>query len=344
MAPRKKQPVTIYDIAERAKVSPATVSRVLHGSLHVSSGKRDAVLAAAAALSYRPNPMAQDLASGRSQTLGLLLPDMSSFWGRLVRGVETGVREHGLHLLMATADASDGDRRALDLLISHHVDGLVIAGGALLDADIVAVAAETPLVAVNRSLIGREDCRVHVGNFDGAVRAMRHLIELGHTRIAHIAGPLSHPDAADRRDGYLSALAEASLPLDPTLMIEGDFMWRGGLVAMETLLSAGREFTAVFASTDQMALGAMLALHHRGQHVPADVSVVGFDDEAFSAYCCPALTTVSQPLFEMGQTAVRSIVARINGQELALPSFSAPLCVRESTGPAPGRRHASGRP
>ena len=337
VAPRKKQRVTIYDIADRAKVSPATVSRVLHGSLHVSSGKRDAVLAAASALNYRPNPMAQDLASGRSQTLGLLLPDMSSFWGRLVRGVETGVREHGLHLLMATADASDGDRRALDLLISHHVDGLVIAGGALLDADIVAVATETPVVAVNRSLIGREDCRVHVGNFDGAVRAMRHLIDLGHTRIAHIAGPLSHPDAADRRDGYLSALAEAGLPLDPALLIESDFIWRGGLVAMETLLSAGREFTAVFASTDQMALGAMLALHHRGQDVPADVSVVGFDDEAFSAYCCPALTTVSQPLFEMGQIAVRSIVARVNGQELALPSFSAPLCVRESTGPAPGR-------
>jgi len=338
---RKKQLVTIYDIAERAKVSPATVSRVLHGSLHVSSSKRDSVLAAAGALNYRPNPMAQDLASGRSQTIGLLLPDMSSFWGRLVRGVETGVREHGLHLLMATADASDGDRRALDLLIAHHVDGLVIAGGALPDPDIVAVAAETPVVAVNRSLIGHEDGRVHVGNFDGAERAMRHLIELGHTRIAHIAGPLSHPDAADRRDGYLSALTQAGLPLDPALLIESDFMWRGGLVAMETLLSAGREFTAVFASTDQMALGAMLALHHRGLEVPADVSVVGFDDETFSAYCCPPLTTVSQPLFEMGQIAVRSIVARINGQELALPSFSAPLCVRESTGPAPGPRPAT---
>lgn len=344
MALRRKQPVTIYDIAERAKVSPATVSRVLHGSLHVSSGKRDAVLAAAAALNYRPNPMAQDLASGRSQTLGLLLPDMSSFWGRLVRGVETGVREHGLHLLMATADASDGDRMALDLLIAHHVDGLVIAGGALPDADIVAVAAETPVVAVNRGLVGREDCRVNVGNYDGAVRAIKHLIDLGHTRIVHIAGPLSHPDAADRRDGYLATLSEAGLPFDPGLLIESDFMWRGGLVAMETLLSAGREFTAVFASTDQMALGAMLALHHRGLRVPADVSVVGFDDEAFSAYCCPPLTTVSQPLYEMGQLAVRAIVARVSGQSLVLPSFTAPLCVRESTGPAPSpsRRSVSG--
>jgi LacI family transcriptional regulator len=338
VALRKKQPVTIYDIAERARVSPATVSRVLHGSLHVSPGKRDAVLTAAAALSYRPNPMAQDLASGRSQTIGLLLPDMSSFWGRLVRGVETAVREHGLHLLMATADASDGDRRALDLLIAHHVDGLVIAGGALPDAEIVALAAETAVVAVNRSLVGREDCRVHVGNFDGAVRAVRHLIELGHTRIAHLSGPLGHPDAADRRDGYVAALEEAGLPLDSGLLIESDFMWRGGLVAMETLLSAGRELSAVFASSDQMALGAMLALHHRGLRVPGDVSVVGFDDEAFAAYCCPPLTTVSQPLYEMGQMAVRSVVARVGGQALALPSFSAPLCVRESTGPAPANR------
>ena len=329
---RKKQQTTIYDIAERAKVSPATVSRVLHGSLNVSDANRDAVLAAAAALKYRPTPMAQDLASGRSQTIGLLLPNMSSFWGQLVRGVEKGVREHGLHLLMATAEGSDGDRQALDLLVAHHVDGIVIAGGALADADIVALAADTPVVAVNRSLVGREDCRMVVQNYEAAMVAIRHLIELGHTRIAHIAGPLSHPDAADRRDGYLAALAEAGLPSDPGLLIEGDFMWRGGLVAMETLLSAGREFTAVFASTDQMALGAMLVLHHRGLDVPGDVSVLGFDDEAFSAYCCPPLTTVSQPLFEMGQAAVRSIVARVNGQHLPLLSFAASLCVRESTG------------
>jgi LacI family transcriptional regulator len=148
---------------------------------------------------------------------------------------------------------------------------------------------------------------------------------------------LSHPDAADRRDGYLSVLAEAGITFDPSLLIESDFMWRGGLVAMETLLSAGRELTAVFASTDQMALGAMLALHHRSLRVPDDVSVVGFDDEAFAAYCCPALTTVCQPLYEMGQLAVRSIVARVNGQRVDLPSFSAPLCVRESTGPVPRR-------
>jgi LacI family transcriptional regulator len=204
---RKKQQVTIYDIAERAKVSPATVSRVLHGSLNVSAPKRDAVLAAAAALRYRPNPMAQDLASGRSQTIGLLLPDMSSFWGRLVRGVEKGVREQGLHLLMATAEGSDGDRQALDLLVAHHVDGIVIAGGALADADIVALAADTPVVAVNRSLNGREDCRMVVQNYEAAMVAIRHLLDLGHTRIAHIAGPLSHPDAADRRDGCRATLA-----------------------------------------------------------------------------------------------------------------------------------------
>jgi LacI family transcriptional regulator, galactose operon repressor len=331
VAMRKKQQVTIYDIAERAKVSPATVSRVLHGSLSVSAQKRDAVLAAAVALKYRPNPMAQDLASGRSQTIGLLLPDTSSFWGRLIRGVEKGVREHGLHLLMATGEGSGGDREALDLLVAHHVDGIVIAGGGLADADVVALAAETPVVAINRSLVGREDCRMVVKNFEAAVVATRHLLELGHTRIAHIAGPLVHPDAADRRDGYLAALAEAGVPNDPGLLLEGDFMWRGGLVAMETLLSAGREFTAVFASTDQMALGAMLALYHRGLQVPGDISVLGFDDETFSAYCCPPLTTVSQPLFEMGQVAVRNIAARVNGQHFPLASFTASLLVREST-------------
>jgi LacI family transcriptional regulator len=348
---RRKQPVTIYDIAAKAEVSPATVSRVFNRSTQVSEAKKEAVLAAAAALNYRPNPLAQDLASGYSKTVGLLLPDpVSSFWGRLVKGVENALREHDYHLLMASADGSEGEQRALDLLVSHHVDALIVGGGHLDDGILIALAEEMPLVAVCRSLSGREDCRVHVPNREGAYRAVRHLIELGHTRIAHVAGPAGHPDADDRYQGYQDALADAGLLAPEGLVSRGDWMSRSGVVATEALFAGGQAWSAVFAASDQMALGAVLTLYHHGLDVPRDVSVVGFDDELFSAFCRPPLTTVGQPMSEIGQAAVRTVLARLRGEDLPLPAFEAPLRLRESTAPyrrgqgvAEGKRGAGAR-
>jgi LacI family transcriptional regulator len=332
-------------------VSPATVSRVLNASTRVATSKRDAVLAAAAALNYRPNPLAQDLASGYSKTVGLLLPDpVSSFWGRLVKGVESALRGRDYHLLMASADGSEGEQRALDLLVSHHVDALIIGGGTLDDGILVALSDEMPLVAVCRSLRGREGCRVHVPNEAGAHRAVRHLIELGHTRIAHVAGPHGHPDSEERREGYLRAMSEAGLPAPSGLVVHGDWMSKSGASATEALVSSGHGFSAVFAASDQMALGAVLSLYHRGLDVPRDVSVVGFDDEVFSAFCRPPLTTVAQPMFEIGQAAVQTVLGRLHGHEIPLPAFGAPLCVRESAAPfrrgqgIPETRRAPARP
>ncbi len=326
--------VTIYDIARVAGVSAATVSRALSGHPHVSASTREAVRTAAQTLRYRPNLMAQDLAKGRSQTLGLLLPDtVSAFWGRLVKGVETTLRENDYSLLMASAEGSTSDQHALELLLSHHVDGLLIAGTDIPDAQLVALAESLPLVAVGRDIAGREDCALRVRNYEGAYQVTQHLIALGHTRIAHLSGPSGHGEANERRLGYRRALVDAGLVPDPDLLVEGEFTMRSGLIAMEHLLSAGRELTAVFASSDQMALGANLALYHRGLEVPRDVSLAGFDDQPFAAYCRPPLTTVAQPLFEMGQAAVRSLIGGIRGKAVPLPTFSTTLCLRESTAP-----------
>ncbi len=330
---RRKQAVTVYDIAFRAGVSPATVSRALRGTARVTDDKRRAVLTAARSLQYRPNVMAQDLALGRSQTVGLVLPDtVSSFWGPLVKGVETTLREHDYQLLIASAEGCDGEPRALDLLLRHQVDGLVIAGGALPERDIMAVVGDVRFVVVCRGL-DHSEWRIQVHNRQGARAATQHLIERGHRLIAHISGPLSHPDAVERWGGYFEALAAAELPFDPELVVEGDFRSASGKDAVDALLAAGREFTAIFAASDQIAMGALLALRQNGKDVPRDVSVVGFDDETFAAYCCPPLTTVRQPMFEMGQAAVRNILARGRGENAALPSFITPLCIRESTAP-----------
>ncbi len=330
---RNKQAVTVYDIALRAGVSPATVSRVLGGAPHVSPQKRAAVLDAARTLRYRPNLMAQDLASGRSQTVGLVLPDtVSSVWGQLVNGVETALRARRYHLLMASAKGSNGEQRALDLLLSHQVDGLVLASGALSDDELAAIVGGVPFVTVCRGAVGDDSSRIRVRNREGARDAVRHLLGLGHRRIAHISGPAGHGDALERRAGYAEALAEARLALDPTLVAESEFNMLGGRTAMERLLAADAPFTAVFAASDQIALGAILALDAHGLDVPGDVSIVGFDDDTFASYCRPPLTTVRQAMFDIGQAAVASVLARVHGAEpTPLPSFDAPLLVRAST-------------
>lgn len=333
---RKKQAVTVYDIAHAAGVSPATVSRVLRGATRVAEDKREAVLAAAEKLRYRPNLMAQDLASGRSQTVGLVIPDtVSSFWGPLVKGVESTLRDKGYNLLMVSAEACEGEANAVDLLVRHQVHGLVLAGGWSAEPALLAdVGEDLPIVAVCRAF-SRADSRIIVHNREGARQATQHLILLGHTQIAHISGPADAEDAAERRQGYLDALAAAGIAYDPARVVEGDFRMPGGFAAMEKLLASAVRFTAVFAASDQMALGALSALHGRGIAVPESVSVVGFDDETFAAYCWPSLTTMRQPTFEMGQAAALHILARQRGEDPALPSFDTPLCLRRSTGAAP---------
>jgi LacI family transcriptional regulator len=330
---RNKQAVTIYDIALKAGVSPATVSRVLGGGAHVATQKRAAVLEAARLLRYRPNLMAQDLASGRSRTVGLVLPDtVSSFWGQLVGGIETELRARGYHLLMASAKGSAGEQRALDLLLRHQVEGLVLASGALSDAELGEIVGGIPWVTVCRGATGDDSRRIRVENREGGRVATKHLIELGHERIAHLGGPLAHSDALERRVGYREALLEAGIRFDGRLVVEADFNMQAGLAAMNELIASRVAFTAVFAGSDQIAMGAMLALDRHGLEVPADVSIVGFDDEAFASFCRPPLTTVRQPTFEMGQAAVRALLARADGtRPVPLPSFAAPLCVREST-------------
>jgi len=324
--------VTIRDIADKAGVSASTVSRVLTGTTPVAPSKRAAVLAAVKTLNYRPNIVAQGLARGHSRAIGVLTEQISnSFYSQILGGIEHGVRGTGYYPVFASGNGPEGSAWALDLFLSYPVDGIVIVGGRMPDEELASVARQIPLVAIGRSIRGLEDRCLHVANIEGAYSATRFLIELGHRRIAHITGPLSHPDSLDRRAGYERALADEGISIDPRLVVEGDFEEESGARAAEELLRRRVRFTAIFAGNDQMACGAGLALFRRNLRVPRDVSLVGFDDEPTAAYTWPPLSTVRQPTTEMGCTAIRALVENLEGRPFTVPRVRTELVIREST-------------
>jgi LacI family transcriptional regulator len=328
--------VTIRDIAVQAGVSPSTVSRVLNKTAPVTAAKRAAVLDAVEALGYRPNVLAQELARGYSRAFGVLPQGISNpFYGRLLKGVEQGLRGSGYYPIFASGEQPSEESQALDLLLSHRVDALIVVGGHLPDEDLASLAARLPLLAAARTIRGLEHRCVQVDNRGGGYKATHHLLDLGHRRIAHVMGHPWHVDSIARREGYEAALAEFGITPDPRLIVEGDFEEQSGFVAAEKLLASGAGFTAIFAGNDQMACGAGLALYRRAYRVPRQVSIVGFDDQPCAAYTWPALTTVRQPTVEMGMAAARALLDQLRGRGFVLPTFSTDLVLRDSTAPPP---------
>ncbi|GAB4436993.1 MAG: substrate-binding domain-containing protein [Chloroflexi bacterium OHK40] len=326
---------TLEDIAREAGVSASTVSRVLNGSKRVADAKRALVLAAIARHDYRPNLVARGLVRGRSMTIGVLMQDIGSpFFASMVSGIERGLDHAAYRPMFASthwrSEHQEDEARSLHLLLERRVDGVIVLASSIPDAELRAVAAQLPLVVVARSVPGLETQCLAIDNVEGAYRATRYLIGLGHTRIAHLAGTPGHPDAADRLTGYRRALADAGLPENPNLIVAGDFLESSGLRCVEQLLANGEQFSAVFAANDQMAYGAMLGLYNHGYRIPADVSVVGFDDQFLSAYTLPPLTTVRQPSFEMGEVAAQAMLRLLNNEAPALPQIPVDLIIRKS--------------
>jgi LacI family transcriptional regulator len=330
----REAPITIHDIARRAGVSPSTVSRVLNGGTPVAADKRAAVMAIINSLHYRPNVVAQGLARGKSHSVGVLAQEISNlFFGQILKGIEHRLRGTGYYPLFASGWHAHEAIDALEMLLAHRVDSLIIVGGWVADEYLLQVAERVPLVAISRTIAGLEDHCVQVENFQGGYEATKHLIDLGHRQIAHVTGLPHHPHAIDRREGYRKALADAGLPYDPELVVEGDFEEPSGQDAIQDLLRAGKRFTGVFLSNDRMAYGALLALFGHGLRVPDDVSIIGFDDQPSSAYTLPPLTTVRQPTFEIGAATAEAVLRLLRGERLALPVVATSLVVRSSTAP-----------
>jgi LacI family transcriptional regulator len=315
--------VTLQQVADRAGVSPSTVSRILNGTAVVSEDKQKAVADAIAELGFVPNPVARGLAGGRTLSVGVVTQAIDSpFYGGALRGIEETLQPAGYMPLFASGhwDAA-AEKQCVDVLRSRRVDGLIVITGRMSDSVLEAVATELPVVITGRRLDAPGLYSLHFDDESGARMAAEHLLKLGHRSIAFIKGDPLHPDAQARERGFRAALSAAGVPVDETLVLDGDYREESGQRAAEQLLAVGKRFSAIFASNDQMAFGAALALHRRGLRVPQDVSLVGFDDLPSSSYFVPPLTSVRQPIYELGKLAAKAMLDLLAGRqpEIELP-------------------------
>lgn len=327
-----RPPATVHEVARVAGVSAATVSRLLNGTAKVSDDKRQAIEDAIERLSYTPNVLAQNLKTGSSRTIGILTQSLvSGYFADAMAGVDEALQGTGYAPLIVSGHwHADEEAERIELLIARRVDGVVILSGRMTDEQILKLSQRVPIVAFGRDLRGARAYGFCLDNYRGACEAVEHLVALGHREIAFIAGPSDHRDAVARLAGYRDTLAKHKIRRRPALVAAGDFSEAGGLAALERLLASGQRFSAIFAANDLTAYGARLALYRRGIAVPDDVSVVGFDDLHSSAYTTPPLTTVRQPLFDVGQRLGRAILTMIRGEPLEREVPQPTLMVRES--------------
>jgi LacI family transcriptional regulator len=331
--PRPRQSTTLRMVAREAGVSASTVSRIINGTVNVSDGLKQAVEAAIAKFDFRPNAAARGLALGKTLTIGVVAQAIDSpFYGEGLRGIEACLRQRGYAPLFMSGNWHEEDEdRCMRELIARGVDGIIVFAGRLSDAKLKRYAREVSIVVTGRQLRSKGLFSLQIDDREGAMLAVRHLLELGHRRIAFITGSEEHPDAIERLAGYRKALEEAGIGFDPKLVAVGDWHEEGGLRATLELLDSKTPFTALFCVNDQTAYGALLGLFRRNLSVPRDVSLVGFDDLPSSAYRVPPLTSVRQAIGTLGEQSAQAILQLLSGTR---PRSSPPpveLVVREST-------------
>lgn len=313
-------------------MSISTVSRVMNGLDRVHPETRQRVLGVIEALRYQPSAYARGLATQRTHTIGFVIPTISDpFYLGIVRGVEAGAVAEGYSLLVVSQLTRMDETRVLELFTQKRVDGLVVVGVAVPPEVLAQLRAQGFPVALLQQQ--NEPSTFAVDNYGGARLITEHLLGLGYRQIAYIAGSDDTPDNAERFRGFNASLRRAGLAFDRALFVQGDFLQGSGAEAVATLRARGVSFGAIFASNDQMAIDAILALRESGVRVPDDVAVVGFDDIPLARYVAPPLTTVRQPSYELGLEATRAVLAALRGE--VLPEgviLPAELVVRESCG------------
>ncbi len=333
--------VTIRDVAKSADVSTTTVSHVINESRFVSPAVARRVKRAVKTLGYQPNAVARSLRRKNTSTLGLILPDSSNpFFAEVGRGVENYAFGQGYNVIFGSSEGDlEKEKTYLRVFIEKQVDGLIFVAAGESTRNIRQLQAEhLPLVVVDREFKNVVADYVVADNRRGGFLATEHLIGLGHRIIACIAGPSAATPSAERVTGYSDALKAHSIKFDAHLVQRGDFQPASGFAVTQAFLArTSKRPTAIFACNDLMALGTLAAIHKAGLRVPEDISVVGFDDIALASFTYPALTTIQQLKYEMGELAVQILIDRIkshkNGaaQRRFLP---VKLIVRETTGAA----------
>jgi LacI family repressor for deo operon, udp, cdd, tsx, nupC, and nupG len=339
LAGEASERVKMADIARLAGVSVATVSRALAGSTLVTAETRQRIEAAVNQTGYVVNHVAARLRQQRSQQILVLLPTIANpFFAEVVLGIEAAAQAKGFSVLVGSTGGSAEREAALTRhLLTGAVDGLILLTGRLPALDGPRAALEGPLaarfVAVSEHIPGAGIATVSIDNVAAAGQAVRHLIELGHRRIAHIGGPAGNILTAQRLRGYRLALAASGLAIEPALVTFGDFTFASGEAAMRLLLAGAEQPSAVFCSNDEMAIGAINAAKRAGLAVPGHLSVVGFDDIPFASAYDPPLTTIRQPRHAFGREAATLLMAALAKPGGASRGVRLPyeLIVRRST-------------
>jgi DNA-binding LacI/PurR family transcriptional regulator len=307
--------ITVKEVAARAGVSTATVSRVLSGKGGVRKELEARVRAAVEALNYHPNQAARRLRERNARIIGLLVPDIQiPFFASTVVGIEKILQEAGYLLLLGnTYDSVAGEQAHINTFLGEDVSGIIFAAANASDISNYRRLQDTgiPLVAIDRAPGDLEVDTVQSANIDGAYQAAAHLVRERHRQIAMITGPGSISTAIERQAGYETALAEAGLPVRAEWIRDGDYTQDGGYQAMCCLLEAEYRPTAVLIANNVMTLGALKAIHERAIDIPGDISIISFDDMPWAASLRPALSVVAQPVYEIGKSAAQLMLARI---------------------------------
>ncbi|MBL7633805.1 HTH-type transcriptional regulator GalR [Atlantibacter hermannii] len=308
---------TIKDVARLAGVSVATVSRVINASPKASDASRAAVQSAMEQLNYHPNANARALAQQTTETIGLVVGDVSDpFFGAMVKAVEQVAYHTGNFLLIGNGYHNEQkERQAIEQLIRHRCASLVVHAKMIPDSELILLMKQIPgMVLINRIVPGFEKRCVALDDRYGAWLATRHLIQQGHTRIGYLCSTHAISDAEDRLQGYYDALKEHGLPCNDRLVTFAEPDESGGEQAMTELLGRGKQFTAIACYNDSMAAGAMGVLNDNGIDVPKEISLIGFDDVLISRYVRPRLTTVRYPIVTMATQAAELALALAQNQ------------------------------
>jgi LacI family transcriptional regulator len=338
------------DVARLARTSVATVSAIVNGSARVSPELAARVREAIAAVGYRPDGIARSLKKGSTQTIGLLVTDITNpFFTAVVHSVEDAAQARGYSVILCNSDENFAEERTyLDLLLTRRVDGLILVPtGKAADYAGFGSASRAPVVFIDRAIPGVPVDTVTVDNLRASQAAVEYLLRLGHRRIGIVTGLPHLSTSAERLKGYRRALRKGGIALDPELVRQGDFRQEGAFAAAQSLLALRQRPTAIFASNNLMAIGTMLAVRAAGLGCPEDVSLACFDDFEWAGVFHPRLTVLRQPTAEIGQKAIELLLARLGaGKNGAAPhhvALKAELVVRDSCTPPRSARRVERR-
>lgn len=305
---------TIKDVAKKAGVSIATVSRVVNNGPKVGDKTRARVLSIMAELGYRPNENARALVTQKSQSLGVVIPDLTDpFFATLANGVDKVARQNNMQLLLSTGLISEeSERQAIRFLLERRCDSIVVHSKKLSDQELIEIANKVPgLVLIDRFIQEIADKCIWLDNEEGGKIAARHLMSLGHQQLACISSKYQIDDPALRLNGFKKELTDSGLSLLNQHVVQDEPNLQGGEVATQKLLASETKFDAIFVYNDAMAIGAISTLEDNGFRVPLDVSVIGFDDVLLSRYSRPKLTTLHYPIEEMAEFAAQLALGQI---------------------------------